>query len=527
MKDLPRSATTPSLWDDASEPTWSVSEIGEAVAGALRRAFPDEVWLRGEIRNLKRGGTGTVWFDLVEPPPGGDLGRPALATLPVVLFDMARRRVNAQLRQAGGAVRMEDGTEVRIKGRVGFWAPGGRLQLLMADIDPAFTLGRLAADRERLLRQLAAEGLLERQQQLPMPLVPLRLGLVTSAGSAAEQDVLDELRASGLGFRVRRADARVQGRGAPRSVAAALRRVVGLTPTASAGGGAGFAAGDGGGLGGGLAVGGGGGGFGGFAVDVVLLVRGGGSATDLAAFDSEMIARAIAELPVPVVTAIGHEIDRTVADDVAHLCFKTPTAGAQALVAKVREYERALDTRWLAIADVARESLAAEARRLRTCARHVALGTRHGLAASALVLTNRANRLAEAADAALGRSNRHLERATGRLATGARVHLRSHDRQLDEVQRQLVQRAPRSLDAADRSLVGREAQVRALDPVRTLARGWSITRDARGTVVRSAGDVTPGDEVTTTLADGEVRSTVTGSTPATPATPAPPTEQTS
>src|SRR6266536_3778644 len=136
------------LWDprdDQPAPTWSVSELGEAISAAVRRSFPDEVWLRGEIRNLNRAGSGgTVWFDLVEPTPGPDLSRPAIATLPVVLFDKARRRVNAQLREAGGAVRMENGTEVRIGGRIDFWAPRGRLQLLMSDIDPAFTLGRLA-----------------------------------------------------------------------------------------------------------------------------------------------------------------------------------------------------------------------------------------------------------------------------------------------------------------------------------------------------------------------------------------------
>ena len=491
MNDLPRSAFTPSLWDDMSEPTWSVSEIGEAVVGALRRAFPDEVWLRGEIRNLKRGGTGTVWFDLVEPAPNGGLGRPVVATLPVVLFDMARRRVNAQLRQAGGAVRMEDGTEVRIRGRIGFWAPGGRLQLQMSDIDPAFTLGRLAADRERLLRQLAAEDLLERQQRLVIPLVPLRLGLVTSAGSAAEQDVLDELRHSGLGFRVRRIDARVQGRAAPRSIAAALRSVVRPRRGSAA-----------------APEGGDDGTAGAYAVDVVLLVRGGGAATDLAAFDSELIARAIAELPVPVVTGIGHEIDRTVADEVAHLSVKTPTASAQAMVALVREFDRLLVAKWAVIAEAAQEAVAGEAERLRTCARHVALGTRSGLAASGMVLSSRATRLARSAQAALDRSSRHLERATGRVGTGARVHLREHVRLVDGVQHQLTRRAPRVLEATEKEVLGREAQVRALDPVRTLARGWSITRTATGDVVRSPDDVHAGETLVTTLADGTVSSTV-------------------
>ena len=185
----PEAATSPTLWDDPGDPTWSVPELGEAIGLRVRTAFPDELWVRGVIRNLnpsRRGGT--VWFDLVEPAADGDLGRPPVATLSVVLFDTARRRVNARLTDAGGRVRMTDGTEVRVRARVTWYDRGGRLQLQMSDIDPAFTLGRLAADRDRLLRLLDGEGLLTRQAALPRPVLPLRLGLVTSRGSAAEHD---------------------------------------------------------------------------------------------------------------------------------------------------------------------------------------------------------------------------------------------------------------------------------------------------------------------------------------------------
>jgi exodeoxyribonuclease VII large subunit len=472
--------STPSLWDTTDgtsnlEPTWSVGELSEVLQGALRQAFPDELWLRGEIRNLKRGSSGMVWFDLVEPPPGGGLGRQAVATLPIILFDTARRRVNAQLTGAGGSVRMEDGTEVRIRGRITYWPQGGRLQMQMTDIDPAFTLGRLAADRERLLRQLEAEGLLQRQQRLAFPLVPLRLGLVTSAGSAAEHDVLDELRRSAIGFRVVKADVRVQGKGAGRAVAWGLRTVAAR------------------------------------GVDVVLLVRGGGSATDLAAFDSELIARAVAELDVPVVTGIGHDIDRSVADEVAHLSFKTPTASAQAMVAAVREFDAGLQGRWVAVSDAAKAVLSTYEARLRNCARHVALGTRHGLSAADVVLSRRAADLSRTANTALDRGARGLDRATSRIEGGARVHLRAHERRIDAATNQLKGRAPRTVEARTRELAAIETQLRAFDPVRTLARGWSITRTASGRLVRSADEVQAGDELVTTLATGEIASAVTRS----------------
>jgi exodeoxyribonuclease VII large subunit len=465
--------TPQTLWDHPDEATWSVTEVGEVVAVALRRAFPDEVWVRGVIRNLSRGRGGIVWFDVIDPAPGGDLSKPPLASLPVVLFDDARRQVNARLGAGGNAVRMVDGTEVRIRGRLGYWPRGGRLQLQMSDIDPDFTLGRLAAERERLLRRLDAEGLLRRQAELPPPLVPLRLGLVTSAGSAAEHDVLDELRRSGIGFRVIRADVRVQGFNAARSVAWALGAV-------AAGG-----------------------------VDAVLLVRGGGATTDLAAFDSEHIARAIANLDVPVLTGIGHDIDHTIADEVAHAAYKTPTACAQAVVDDVRAFQLRTVEVWQDIAVTVRRRLRGEALRLSACGRHVAVATRQGLAAADRELAVRPPRLRRAATGALDRSARLVERSAGRTSSSARGHLRGRELALAAVGERLAHRPPRLVAAAAHDLDRLEAQVRALDPGRTLARGWSITRDPGGRVLRSAADVGEGDALTTTLADGDIRSTVT------------------
>jgi exodeoxyribonuclease VII large subunit len=479
----PAAAVSPTLWDDAGDPTWSVPELGEAIGLRVRTAFPDEVWVRGVIRNLNPGRRGgTVWFDLVEPAAEGDLARPPLASLSVVLFDTARRRVNARLTDAGGRVRMTDGTEVRVRARVTWYDRGGRLQLQMSDIDPAFTLGRLAADRDRLLRVLDGEGLLARQAGLRRPVLPLRLGLVTSHGSAAQHDVLDELRRSGIGFSVVTADVRVQGARAPRSVAWGLRAVAAR------------------------------------GVDAVLLVRGGGATTDLAAFDGETIARAVATLDVPVLTGIGHDIDRSVADDVAHAAYKTPTACAQAVVADVRAVDARTADVWRRIVTAARRGGRDQADRLRTCGRHVALATRQGLVAADRDLAGRGTRVGHAADGGLARTTAALDRAAGRVEAGGRAHLRTHEQAVTAAAVRLAQRPPRLLAAAERDLRAVDAQVRALDPRRVLARGWSITRTADGRTLRSATGAAPGDELVTTLADGSVRSTVSADpAPADPA----------
>lgn len=437
-----------SLFDDAglgdSEPTWSITELADRIGYALRAAFRDEVWVRGEIRDLTRARSGHVYFTLVDPEFAGQ------TSLGVMLSDRNRGPVNRSLKMAGDAVRMTDGTEVRIRGRVDFYAPRGQLQLRMTAIDPAFTLGQLEVARAAILGRLTAEGLLRANAAHDLPLVPLRIGLVTSSGSAAEADFLHEIERSGFAFDVVRIDARVQGFEAPLSLVAALERAAGL------------------------------------ALDAVALVRGGGARTDLAAFDDEAVARAVAACPVPVLTGIGHEVDRSICDDVAHTSEKTPTACAHALVLRVRRYADAVDGTWAAIA-------ARAARAVRS----------QGEAVEAL-----AGRAGRAASTGLEVAAHRLEVRADRVQQGARTHLRDADAGTRQRARRLAQRAPRAVAEADRALGALEARVRALDPERTLARGWSITRTVDGRVVRSASDVAPGDELRTELADGAVRSTV-------------------
>src|SRR5688500_10285250 len=227
------------LLDD--EGTLTVAEVGRRVERAIRRELPPTLWVRGEIQDLKRPTTGHVHLSLVGEG----------CSLPVVLFQSDRERVNRSLKAAGNAVRMADGTEVRIRCEVRWFAAKGQVSLRLLAIDPAFTLGRLAERREVLLQALAAEGLLRAQAGLAVPPVPLRIGLVTSRGSAAHGDVVDTLASAGIGWQVVECHASVQGPDAVASLTAGLRAVAGA------------------------------------GVDVVCLVRGGGARTDLAAFDAE------------------------------------------------------------------------------------------------------------------------------------------------------------------------------------------------------------------------------------------------
>ncbi|MET0326444.1 MAG: exodeoxyribonuclease VII large subunit [Ilumatobacteraceae bacterium] len=434
--------------DDPANPTYTVSELADAVNSVLRRGFSDGVWVRGEIQGWSERG-GHAYFSLADDSPGRQ------AVVRVQLFANARMRLRPLL--AKHRLRLADGMKVRIFGHLDFYAPGGQLGLKMSDLDPRFTLGDLAQQRDQVLRRLAADGALDVNGRLPLSRVPLRVGVVSSAGTAAWHDFHDELAGSGFGFRIVLADTRVQGPGAARRVTRAIQA---LSHHAGRGG----------------AV----------SLDVIVVIRGGGSRNELATFDAEPIARAIAAAPVPVLTGLGHEIDRSVADEVAHTSWKTPTACAQALVQAVALYVTAVERRYEAIVGDARTRLATADR----------------------TLAERAHRIARRTHAAVERADERLGVRVQRLRSGSHRPLFDGERRLRVVGERLAARAPQLLTAEERHLVSIEARVRSLDPVNVLARGWSITRTTDGRLVRSAADVAAGDALTTQLASGTLRSRV-------------------
>ena len=287
------------------------------------------------------------------------------------------------------------------------------------------------------MRQLVVEGLYDAQSRLDLPAVPLAVGLVTSVGSAAWHDVTDELARSGFGFRIVACDTRVQGDWAADMVAAAIR-TLGARP-----------------------------------LDVVLVVRGGGARADLATFDSAGVARAIAECPVPVITGLGHEVDRSVADEVARLALKTPTACAAELVGRVSAFRAAAERAWAAIGDEAQTSVARARRSLGSLAGHAARQTRSSVGLAEARLASHAQRLPRDA-------RRSLETAEVRL-------VRSGERARGDAARSLA--ASSGSDHLGRSAAGPTGAVLGAGRGRRARRSGSPSQGAR-----SGGRVGPGLE---------------------------------
>ena len=410
---------------DAVTETYSVGELCKAVRTVVEDTFPDEVWVTGAISDLKRPQNGHVYFNLVDADDG--LGTSPDALIPVALFAKSKSRVNAILRRTGN-IRMRDGVEIRIRGQIVYYPPQGRIQLVMSLIDPAYTVGQMALARQVLLDKLVAEGLLNANGALEMPALPLRIGLVTSDRSAAHADFMHELTTSGYRFDVTLFDSRVQGLDAVISLVDGIERA------------------------------------GRSDLDVVVVVRGGGAKTDLAAFDHEKVARAIAACPRPVVVGVGHEIDRSVADEVANTSAKTPTAAAALIVDAVESFDYDVEQ------------------------------------AASRLITLATNRL----DIATG----HLTTSGNRLLVAATTAATAQRNLLDARTTRLRHQSERFLERSEATLDQAGARLKALDPAEVLARGWSITHTEDGSLVRGPADAPAGSAIVTTTAGGTVTSTV-------------------
>ncbi len=439
---------------------FSVSEVTKAVRGVIESAF-DEVWIEGEVSNFRQQASGHQYFTLKD----------AGAQLSCVLF--AR----------GGAWRktvpLQDGMLVQAKGKLTVYEARGQYQLNVSLVHAAGA-GLLQAKFEALKRKLAAEGLFDAERKRELPQFPRAVGIVTSPTGAALSDMLNVLTRRAPWLRVIVSPARVQGEGASAEIARALDDLNQLASRGIA------------------------------PVDVIVLARGGGSIEDLWEFNDESLARAIAASALPVLSAVGHEIDFTIADFVADLRAPTPSAAAELIVPDTAELLRMLGER---AAFLHRRVTAA----IETSRVHLA-----GLLRSAL-FREPARRIGEAsqrldlADQALRRSlASQLDTMRQRLdALGSRVRqhrpdqvLALHRQKIGSVAEALTDRFQQRLRREKDRLARIADMLRLLSPEQTIARGYTITTAADGAVLRSAAAAKSGSELHTRFCDGNVISVV-------------------
>ena len=417
----------------AAPRVWAVGALCRAVADALDARF-NPVAVRGEITGFSRAASGHCYFSIKDE--GGQIR--------CAMFRRAASGLDFMPR---------DGDQVEVRGRLGVYEARGDLQLVVESLQRAGQ-GALFEQFLRLKARLEAEGLFDAARKRPLPLMPRAIGLVTSPGAAALHDVVTALQRRVPHIPVLLAPAAVQGAGAPAELAQALGALYSLAGGPD-------------------------------AVDVILLVRGGGSIEDLWAFNDEQLARTLAASPVPVVCGVGHETDFTIADFVADLRAPTPTAAAE-LVAQPLEV-------WLGALALVQDRLAGACQR--------ALDTR----SQRLDFT--AGRLGRPS-ARLARQQLELSRHAQALRHGVLSKLeRSHaewDRNLDRLSQAGQRRLQRERERLDRAALA----LQALDPHAVLQRGYAWLTDAQGRAVTRAHALHAGQAVQATLVDGTVDLTV-------------------
>jgi exodeoxyribonuclease VII large subunit len=436
----------------------TVAELTRAIRGLLETRF-GAVWVQGEISNYKKHPSGHQYFTLKDQ-------RAAIAC---VIF----RNTLPPFRTP-----LADGMQVQIYGNVTVFEARGQYQLSV-QILQSRGLGLLQAKFEALKRKLEAEGLFDTARKRSLPKFPRRIGIVTSPSGAAIQDILNILGRRAPGVEVLISPVRVQGTGASLEIATAIGELSAPNDSWK-------------------------------PLDVLVVARGGGSIEDLWEFNEEIVARAIFHSAIPVVSAIGHEVDFTLADFVADLRAPTPSAAAELIVPDVRDLERrtrelqsCLEKCWRNFLAQARGRLSAVSgkalfrelsQRLRDAQQQLDLFKESLLRAMDGRRTMERTRLTNA-QLALKAHN------PARELTARKQQLREIRRWLGECSRQRLGEARERWDR----LAG---MLRILGPEATLDRGYSITRDARGKVIRRVVEAKTRTRIKTRVRDGEFESTV-------------------
>ncbi|WP_018969985.1 exodeoxyribonuclease VII large subunit [Rubritalea marina] len=418
------------------------------------------MWVEGEISNLRRQASGHVYFSLKDEG----------AQISCVMF-----RGNA----ARAKVSIDHGMQVRVFGEISVYEARGSVQLVVREVEAA-GVGDLQAKFEALKRKLEAEGLFAQESKKALPRFPMRVGLVTSGSGAALQDMLQVMERRAPWVQAVLYPVQVQGQGAERGIARAIER---------------WGNGEAEGL---------------PQVDVLIVGRGGGSLEDLWNFNEEVVARAIAKCPLPVVSAVGHEIDFTIADFVADMRAPTPSAAAELVVPDRAEL----------IARLARAD-----RTMKRAMRHTL--EQYHLKLSAMqrgalslnverVLREPMQRLDQLGQGMEYQLQRGLDSATQGFEVLQhryhRVHpeiiLRERLEKLQQRKDRLQQIVQQRLDDEQRELESLKSLLRALGPESAFERGFSITVREDGSLLRSADQARPGESLKTKLIDGEVSSVV-------------------
>jgi exodeoxyribonuclease VII large subunit len=440
---------------------WTVRALVSAVRSHIEREYSD-CWVEGEISNLRTPDSGHLYFTLKEES----------AQMRVVMFRSSTKLLR---------FRPENGLHVTVRGRITVYEDRGELQISAEFMEPKGA-GALQLAFEQLKARLQAEGLFDAARKKAIPPLPQRIGIITSPQGAALRDILNILARRHHSANVLIYPAQVQGDSAPAEVIAGLRHFHHELRARHSGG----------------------------VVEVIIIARGGGSVEDLAAFNHEGLARAVADSKIPVISAIGHETDFTIVDFVADLRAPTPSAAAELVIRSRQEIEAQAEDLYRRLERALRYRLLMARQDLTERAQHGAFARMmDGIHRRQQKLDEQRFRLEKAERQLLDRFQRRCENVSASVRHyDARRRLAAIRQQLTAHVTNLAAATHTRLLQSRGALDRRTASLEALSPVAILNRGYALVFDAKGGLVKDAALLKTGDDLTAQLARGRVRARV-------------------
>lgn len=479
------------IHSDHAVKIFSIRELSSMVEQQITTTFPQPLWLIGEIQDFSVSKGGHRYFKLAESvPTKRSRSSGASAALSACLwrdrYYSLQQRFSAELL----AELLRDDIKIKMYTRVTYFQKRGQISLEVLDLDPEYTAGEMAEARQKLLKELERQGLRHRQKSLFLPLFPLRIGLITAAGSRAYSDFIHQLNEHPCGLEITFVPAAMQGESCPPDVCAALQQL----ETAK--------------------------------VDIIVLTRGGGSMADLQWFNDRDIAYSIANLKVPVMAAIGHHDDECVAQDVAHKALKTPTATAEYIHAMLQHISARIEEqarRSVALLEARYDSEFLKFQAMQQSFKlHLSTGVYHW----EMKLHEAYQCLVQGYSEYAHRHTIRLQALTAQLQRCGEHSFLHITHNLDAFTHQFFDRAARCLHEHQHQLAQLDKQFHQVNPLPWLEAGWAMVFK-QSSRVRSIAALDVGETVDLRLQGGSVQALIQGLKPAKHPSPSQPTTQSS
>ncbi|QKG80580.1 exodeoxyribonuclease VII large subunit [Tenuifilum thalassicum] len=455
---------------EQTKQTYSLLELNNLVKERLKENFPSPYWVIGEISEIKEHNSGHCYLELIQKDENSNS---IVARARATIWAYTYRMLKPYFESATG-IKLTSSLKVMVLAQVTFHESFG-YSLNITDIEPTYTIGDLELKKRETINKLIADGVFDMNRELSLNILPNRIAIISSSQAAGYQDFIDQLENNKENFKfdVTLFEATMQGEQAVRSIIDALTRINDRIDE----------------------------------FDAVAILRGGGATVDLSCFDNYELASHIAQFPLPIITGIGHEKDKSIADMVAYQAVKTPTALAEYLIDAIAEAESIYLNLKERLQDVASETLEKESSRLIQITTHLNNFCQLKLKKEEHAIISLSEQLFSSTKIAVFKSKSLISRLNESLNGLARHVINNRYQHIEALNKNISKTFLAKIHKDKQKLDFLNRMIATLDPINTLKKGFTITK-INGNIVKSSKSIKTNDIITTIFHDGEVKSKV-------------------